>query len=334
AVDHALSPRRGRQELPRAVHQSIGVGAVRAHHGGTEESAHAHRRRDREFHVPRHDPISHREQSHPSGSERGRGKNRGADHQLEPVAGRPHRRRRAKRVMFKNQPITRKLLTVILLTSGAVLTLTCGTLFAYELVTFRQSMVQSLSTLAQAIATNSTASLAFQNPEDATQMLSAFAADPHVVAAALYDRDRALFASYERPSGPRPFVPRQPARDGYVFSLNRLVLFHPVVIENRRLGTLYLESDLDAMYQTFALYGGTVIGVIVAAGAVAFFLAMRLQRHITQPVLALAQTAKTVAAEQDYSARAERFDEDELGELTDAFNAMLAQIQQRDEALR
>src|SRR6185503_1149531 len=167
-----------------------------------------------------------------------------------------------------------------------------------------------------------------------TQVLSAFAADPHVVAAALYDRDRALFASYERPSGPRPFVPRQPARDGYVFSLNRLVLFHPVVIENRRLGTLYLESDLDAMYQTFALYGGTVIGVIVAAGAVAFFLAMRLQRHITQPVLALAQTAKTVAAEQDYSARAERFDEDELGELTDAFNAMLAQIQQRDEALK
>ena len=57
--------------------------------------------------------------------------------------------------MFKNRPITRKLMTVILLTSGAVLTLTCGTFLVYELVTFRRSMVQSLSTLARAIATNS-----------------------------------------------------------------------------------------------------------------------------------------------------------------------------------
>ena len=236
--------------------------------------------------------------------------------------------------MFKNQPITRKLLTVILLTSGAVLTLTCGTLFAYELVTFRQSMVQSLSTLAQAIAANSTASLAFQNPEDASQVLSALAADPHVVAAALYDRDGVVFASYARPSGPRAMLPREPARDGHVFSMKSLVLYQPVVIDRRRLGTLYLESDLGAMYQRFVLYGATVIGVVVAAGAVAFLLAMRLQRHIAQPVLALAQTAKTVTADEDYSVRAERFDEDELGQLTDAFNAMLAQIQHRDEALR
>jgi PAS domain S-box-containing protein len=236
--------------------------------------------------------------------------------------------------MFRNQPITRKLLTVILITSGAVLTLTCGTFFAYELVTFRQSMVENLSTLAQAIATNSTASLAFQNPEDATQVLSALDADPHLVAGALYDSTGTMFASYLDPAGGHSPLPARPDRDGYRFGWTSLTLYQPVMIDRRRLGTLYLESDLGAMYQRATLYGSTVIGVVIAAGAVALLLAMRLQRHITQPVLTLAQTAKTVTAEQDYSARAERFDDDELGQLTDAFNAMLAQIQQRDEALR
>jgi PAS domain S-box-containing protein len=236
--------------------------------------------------------------------------------------------------MFRNQPITRKLMTVILLTSGAVLTLTCGTFLAYELVTFRQSMVRSLSILAQAIAANSTAALAFENADDAARVLSAVAADPHVVAAALYDRNEGLFASYTNPdAGPSP-VPMRPDHDGYRFGWGRLVLHQPVAIENRRLGTLYLHSDLGAMYQRFTLYGGIVSGVVAAATLVALALARRLQRHITQPVLALARIAKMVSEQQDYSVRAERFDDDELGQLTDAFNEMLARVHERDRALR
>jgi light-regulated signal transduction histidine kinase (bacteriophytochrome)/HAMP domain-containing protein len=77
-----------------------------------------------------------------------------------------------------------------------------------------------------------------------------------------------------------------------------------------------------------------VLGVVAVASLVAFVLAMRLQRHITEPVLALASTAKTVSETPDFSVRAERFDDDELGELTDAFNAMLARVDERDHALR
>jgi PAS domain S-box-containing protein len=236
--------------------------------------------------------------------------------------------------MFRNRPISRKLTTVILLTSGAVLTLTCGTFLAYELVTFRQSMVRSLSILAQAIAANSTAALAFENADDAARVLSALAADPHVVSAALYDRNDALFTSYTNPAaGPSP-LPMRPGTDGYRFGWDSLVLHQPVMIENRRFGTLYLHSDLGAMYQRFTLYGGIVGGVVAAAALVALLLARRLQRHITQPVLALAQIAKTVSERQDYSVRAERFDDDELGQLTDAFNEMLARVHARDQALQ
>ena len=212
--------------------------------------------------------------------------------------------------------------------------LTCGTFLVYELVTFRQSMALNLSTLAHAIAANSTAALAVENAEDAAHMLTAFAADPHVVAAALYDRDGALFASYSNRGGAQQRLPAHPDRDGYRYGWTSLVLEEPVTIEHRRLGTLYLQSDLGAMYQRFTIYGGMLVGVILAGALVAVFLARRLQRHITQPVLALARTAQTVSEQKDFSIRAERFDDDELGPLTDAFNDMLARVDDRDRALR
>src|SRR5688572_8724651 len=236
--------------------------------------------------------------------------------------------------MFRNRPITRKLMTVILLTSGAVLTVTCGTFFIYELVTFRQTMVRNLSTLAQTIAANSTTSLAFQNVEDAEQVLTALSANPHVAGAALYDTTGARFASYLRPSATPLPLPARPEVEGYRFGWGRLELQYPVTVENRPLGTLYLQSDVGEFYQRLILYGIMVVGVVIAAGLVAILLALRLQRHITAPVLALADTATAVSTGQDYSARARRFDDDELGQLTDAFNAMLAQIQERDQALR
>src|SRR3981081_694679 len=83
-------------------------------------------------------------------------------------------------------PIRRKLMTMILLTSGAVLLLTSASFVAHEFLTFLYSTVRSLSTLGQVIATNSTAALAFDNAKDAAEILTALKAEPHVVSAGLY----------------------------------------------------------------------------------------------------------------------------------------------------
>src|SRR5205814_8108038 len=59
-----------------------------------------------------------------------------------------------------------------------------------------------------------------------------------------------------------------------------------------------------------------------------------LQKSISQPLLALADTAKAISTRRDYSVRAIKFSNDEVGALTDAFNHMLTQIQERAAALR
>jgi signal transduction histidine kinase len=235
--------------------------------------------------------------------------------------------------MFRKGSISRKLTALTLLISGAVVVLACGTLLVYEVITFRRAMVRTQTTLAGVIATNSTAALAFDNRTDAANVLSALAAEPHLSAAALYDADGRLFATY--PDGLDPAaVPASPGPAGARFTMRELSVSQPVRAGTRQLGTVYLRSDLAAMYERFSLYGAMIAGVILVSGIVAMLLSARLQHHVSRPLLALAGTARIVTRERDYSIRAERFNDDELGELTDAFNTMLARVQEQDLSLR
>ena len=68
--------------------------------------------------------------------------------------------------------------------------------------------------------------------------------------------------------------------------------------------------------------------------AISFILSARLQRVISGPVLKLAETARSVSENKDYSVRAEKHGDDEVGALIESFNEMLAQIQKRDAELQ
>src|SRR5687768_18538353 len=97
---------------------------------------------------------------------------------------------------FNNAPVRQKLMVIILSTSSVVLVLTCAAFFAYELINFREAAVRSVSTVGKIIAANSTAALAFDNQDDAREVLAALASEPEIVAASLYRRDGTLFSRY------------------------------------------------------------------------------------------------------------------------------------------
>src|SRR5436190_3436862 len=232
---------------------------------------------------------------------------------------------------FRDIPIKRKLTALFLLTSGAVLFLTCAAYFAYEFVTFRPTTRGQLSTLGEFIAANSTAALAFGNERDACEILGALKAERHIVTAGLYDRDGKLFSRYPA-SVSGNALPAQPDTDGFRFERSYLVGFQPVAQEhNKRLGTLYLKSDMGAMYERLRLYAVIVAGVVVTSLMVGFVVSTVLQRQISAPILALANTAHAIADRRDYSVRATKGGEDELGVLTDAFNQMLTRIEEQNQ---
>jgi signal transduction histidine kinase/ActR/RegA family two-component response regulator/uncharacterized membrane protein affecting hemolysin expression len=226
-------------------------------------------------------------------------------------------------------PIRRKLMRMVLLTCGLVILFTCAMFVTYEVVTFKQGVARQLDILSKAIAQNSTAALAFDNVDDARGVLSAFRADPHIVAAALFDESGTLFASYPQEVTPQD-LPAKPQSLGYRFEDRHVVGFEPVQLDGQLLGTLFVKSDLRAIDERFSGYALITLGVIALAVLLAYFVAKHQQSGISQPLLELADTARAVSDKHDYSVRAQSSGGQEITQLTDAFNHMLTQIQQSE----
>ncbi len=221
----------------------------------------------------------------------------------------------------------------ILSIAALTLLLVCAGFLIYEFITVRQRMVTDLQTKAQLIGDNSNAALAFESKKDAQDVLRTLRSQPRVVSAFIYDKNRNLFATYYRDSAT---APGEIAWDtsGSRFERQRLVVFQPIRIDKSRIGTIVLESDLQAMYDRFFSYG--IILVVVALGSmvITFIAASKLQRRISHPILSLADTAKSISQHNDYSIRAPQTAEaEETDLLATAINQMLIQIQERDTVL-
>jgi signal transduction histidine kinase/ActR/RegA family two-component response regulator/uncharacterized membrane protein affecting hemolysin expression len=228
-----------------------------------------------------------------------------------------------------NLPIRRKLMRMVLLTSGLVILFTCAMFVTYEVVTFKQGLARQLDILSKAIAQNSTAALAFDNVEDARTVLAAFDADPHITSAALFDESGDLFASY--PDNMKTAdLPTRAQAPGIRFEEGSVIGFEPVRLDGKLLGTLFVKSDLKAIDERFAGYTLITVMVIALAVLLAYFVAKQQQSQISQPLLDLADTARAVSGKHDYSVRAKSTGAQEIAALTDAFNHMLTEIQRAE----
>jgi two-component system NtrC family sensor kinase len=228
--------------------------------------------------------------------------------------------------------LRRKQTLIIMLTSSIVLLLACAAFVTYDTVTFRRKLVENISVLADAVGTNSAAAIDFTDPVAATETLGALRANHNVVSACVYSRDGSVLAVYRRDRDDG-FVPPPMEASAQVFSGDQLHLFRPITQRNELTGTIFVASDLKELSARLWRYLG-IVGVVLLASLLAgLALSNRLQRVISDPILELADVARSVALDKNYSVRARKQTNDELGQLVEGFNEMLAQIQARDTAL-
>ncbi len=229
--------------------------------------------------------------------------------------------------------IRAKLTLIVMATTLATLCLALVALVVIEQVNFRERMRRDAVTSAQIIGNNSTAALSFNDAKAAKEVLSALSADARFGAAAIYDAEGNLVTEYVR-RGWTTKLPPTHAGGAVTFLDDYLAVSSPVEINGRWLGTVLLETDLRELHQR--LQRSVLLSILVLLGALGlgYLLANRLQRLISQPILELFQASRRVAEEKNYSVRVARRSADELGQLVDGFNEMLAQIETRDHALR
>jgi signal transduction histidine kinase len=235
--------------------------------------------------------------------------------------------------MFRDMPIKRKLMVIIALTSGLALLLSGVSIVIADSALYRRSIQRDLEGLAQVVADNSTAALAFENSQDAQQTLATLRARTYMVQACIYTVDSKVFARYARPGSPSE-CPKTVEAISEKIAGGNLFLFRPILLNDRKVGSLYFHYDLGEIASRQKLYLVLVIGIALVSMLFVSFLSSRLQRLISLPIANLAASAQSVSETKDYSIRAEKQGEDELGLLVDSFNEMLTTIQERDAELQ
>lgn len=227
-----------------------------------------------------------------------------------------------------------KLILITMLTSTMVLLLASVGFVISDLVSFRQTMIDDLRTVAKVIASNCSAALAFNNEQDAQEMLAALSAMREIECAVLYTAEGQKFAEYcRRDLSTHSPETLRPTDLGYRFQNQKLEVIYVSMFNGEKAGTLFLQSDMRRWYERLHRFAGNVGIFIWGAALLAFFLCSRLQRMVSEPILRLASTMERVSAEGNYSLRGVKTSEDEVGTLIDGFNTMLAEIQDRDAAL-
>ena len=229
--------------------------------------------------------------------------------------------------------LKRKQMVIIMLTTSVALLLACAAFAAYEVITFRKEMARNLTTLGEIVGDNSAAALDFNDPKGATDTLAALKVQPNIIGACIFLKNGNVFAQYHRAYNSVTFSPPMFQKSGLHFGRQSLALYQPIDYKGDLIGVVYLESDLQALYARLTQYVLIAAGVFLLTLLAAFFLSNRLQRVISEPILQLVETTHAVARGRNYSLRAVKKTQDELGELIDGFNEMLSQIQQRDLAL-
>jgi signal transduction histidine kinase/CheY-like chemotaxis protein/HPt (histidine-containing phosphotransfer) domain-containing protein len=223
-----------------------------------------------------------------------------------------------------------------LLTTGATLAalVVAGVAFSVRDVTrSRAAMSEDVSTHAAMVAANVAAAVTFADAAEATSTLNSLRA-AGAESAAVYAADGKILATFAERSEYLRRVPAAPGDDGTRFGPDCVEAVRPVVHDGNRIGTVHVRMGLGKLHAQIREQVGMLMTTMTAAAAVALLLAWWTQGLISRPIRHLEAVAGAVSRDKDYTRRADKANDDEIGRLTDSFNAMIAAVQARDAELR
>lgn len=231
---------------------------------------------------------------------------------------------------FASQSISRKLTLLVVISTGLGLMLALLAFVGYEIRTQREATQRQLSSLAGMVAFNSASALVFGDRDSAHATLKSLQSSPQILNATIHDTSGRPFAVYWPGPEGATVPPDRAQRLPTGWWDEEISLRQDIVMDGERVGILVMRADLSETWKSLA-WGSLFT---VAASLIAFFFAFLVgrafQRNISGPIVKLAETAAQVSRDKNYSLRAEKGGDDEIGQLVNGFNEMLAQIEERD----
>ncbi len=234
-----------------------------------------------------------------------------------------------------NKPVRHKLMVMLIFMAIVTAVITGGGYVAYDIYTVRQSLLAELNLLANIIGKRSAPALQFfGDQEKAKENLLVLAEKPSVVLGCLYNNEGVVLANYIQPGTKFTCPDARPAL-GYMYADGDVAVHQQIYSVGEKLvGTIYLRSDMREIKEHVTQI--LIVTAALSAGILffAYILAYRIQDIISEPVTELTKTAQRIQEKRDYTTRAQKYYNDEIGSLAESFNAMLDEIQKQDRALK
>jgi two-component system, sensor histidine kinase len=234
---------------------------------------------------------------------------------------------------FIGRSVRSKTMAVVLATAFAALLVNALALLAYEFLTYRAVKLDEARAQAEILGRAAAPAIAFNDPKDADASLATLKARADFVAAALYVADGRRFAASARDAESQELLPARMESEMRAPGADLLHVSYEIVERGQRIGWVYLVTQLGLRARIGA-YVAILVAVMALALGAAAALSARLQRAVTGPILAIDAAARRVVERADFSVRAARTTDDEIGVLAEAFNRMLDEVQVRQEQLR
>jgi signal transduction histidine kinase/ActR/RegA family two-component response regulator/uncharacterized membrane protein affecting hemolysin expression len=251
---------------------------------------------------------------------------------------------------FSDLPIKHKLTLITIATSAIILLIASAAFLIYEYQQSKGNMIEDLSSLADVIGENSSAAIIFNDRKSAESTLQALGTRSGIIRAGIYTNDGKMLAIFSRSKEDGSYAssetemardiilkeqtgPMKTSGEYFYFKDNHLDLFKRITLDNELVGVVFIRSTLSEVYSELWLDIFIVIAFTITGLFIAYAVISALQKSITGPVIDLTQKMKAVSEKKDYSIRAEKTTDDELGVLVKGFNGMLTQIQERDKKL-
>ena len=238
---------------------------------------------------------------------------------------------------LRDLSIRHKLFWLLVGTSSFVLLLASVAILISNARNAREQIQREYLALAKVVAAKSAAalSLADVDPTAAQTELDDLRAAPSIVFAAIYNKDSQVAKYNADPSRDLNVAP--PQELGATFTDGFLDVAQEITLEEDGIdvpiGRILLRATTQDMRDQIQ-HQVTIVSVVFLIGlGVAALLSVVLQRTVSAPILSLAGAMQRVSAEHDYSVRAVKHGDDELGMLCDGFNAMLQQIELKESQL-
>jgi len=267
--------------------------------------------------------------------------------------------------LFRNLSISTKLSILSSLAVSVALVLCCAAFLCSDIYTLAKAKHQKLQSMAELLGANLVSAIEFDDPTSAAKTLASLASQPSVEVAVLYDSEGTVFATYPPVLADRSLLPdRIPSAGSLNADRQSIEVVQPIIasigqaspladdlddlfgpaaspepigkdqssaasagLETRPLGQVWIRAATDDIAQQVRLRAFAAVAVLAASLTTGLMISWRFQQTITGPVNHLVETVQSISGHQDYSQRANKHGDDEIGTLCDTFNQMLTEVE-------